>query len=280
MQQPPEPLWDRFLKPIVSALLDRDAMQRQYEAIDWDAEVARRTNPQTRYPDYYLKNFHGIKGGYLTRDAAITYDPITRYVLPPSEDWIRADAIALIAGRPRRILDLGCGTGTFTLMLRSAFPEAEIVGLDLSPHMLALAADKARQADAAIFWQHGLAERTGLPAASYDLVTAGLLFHEVPPAAGRAILQEAARLLAPNGQFLALDGNQQALNATTWLTEIFEEPHIKNYAAGNLDADLAAAGLAGVTTTFIWGLYQVTCGFKPASAEDFAAPSSSLVVPA
>jgi hypothetical protein len=31
-----------------------------------------------------------------------------------------------------------------------------------------------------------------------------------------------------------------------WLTEVFEEPYIKDYAAGNLDAWMGAAGFEAV----------------------------------
>ena len=47
---------------------------------------------------------------------------------------------------------------------------------------------------------HGAAESTGLPAGSYDLVSACLLFHELPASAARDILKEAARLLKPGRQ--------------------------------------------------------------------------------
>lgn len=34
---------------------------------------------------------------------------------------------------PKRILDIGCGTGAMTYVLATAFPDAEVVGLDISP---------------------------------------------------------------------------------------------------------------------------------------------------
>lgn len=40
---------------------------------------------------------------------------------------------------PQRILDVGCSTGLSTLKLHATFPDAEICGLDLSPHMLSVA---------------------------------------------------------------------------------------------------------------------------------------------
>ncbi|ERN40465.1 methylase involved in ubiquinone/menaquinone biosynthesis [Rubidibacter lacunae KORDI 51-2] len=257
-------LWDRFLKPIATTLIDGEAIHRQYAGWDWDAARDRFSRPDLEYPEYYrTQNFHGIAGGYLTADAAITYDPVTHYALPPNEDWIRADAVRAVGGSPRAILDLGCGTGSTTLLFKRAFPKATVLGLDLSPFMLAVADDKARRANLTIRWQHGLAEATGLPPNEFDLVTASLLFHETPASATKAILREAFRLLRPNGQFLTLDGNQVTLRTFTWLTEIFEEPYICDYAAGTLDDWLQSTGFEAVRTQPLWGLHQVSSARKP-----------------
>jgi trans-aconitate 2-methyltransferase len=84
------------------------------------------------------------------------------------------DLIARIAGmKPRRILDLGCGSGLSTLELKHAFKKAEIVGVDLSPEMLKAAAKrlpevKFQQGDAATF-----------DAGGFDLVFANAVFHWV-----------------------------------------------------------------------------------------------------
>jgi S-adenosylmethionine-diacylgycerolhomoserine-N-methlytransferase len=60
--------------------------------------------------------------------------------------------------RPQNILEVGCGTGKNLLLLGRLFPEAQLQGLDLSPHMLARAHEKLR----------GLRQRLSLMEAAYD----------------------------------------------------------------------------------------------------------------
>ena len=45
---------------------------------------------------------------------------------------------------PRRLLDIGCGTGSIAALLLEAFPEAEVLGLDADPTLVALARGPAR----------------------------------------------------------------------------------------------------------------------------------------
>jgi ubiquinone/menaquinone biosynthesis C-methylase UbiE len=252
-------LWDRFLFPLIQGLLDKEQILELQARIDWDRNLA----PTDSYPDYYhTQNFHGIEGGYLTQTAAITYDPITQYVLPPYEPWVRQSLVMAVLAQPRRILDLGCGTGSTTLLLKQAFPYATVTGLDLSPYMLAVAQDKAQQANVAIDWKQGTAESTQLPSGSFDLVTASLLFHETPPVATQAILAESYRLLAPGGQILILDGNQRTLRSLDWLNNVFEEPYIQAYADGNLDAWMGKTGFDNVKTTDVFWLNQLTSGIR------------------
>lgn len=258
-------IFEQFLAPIFkNFLIDQDALRQQYESIDWQSEIDRLQQPNLVYPSYYSnQNFHGIKGGYLNTSAAMSYDPITQYVLPPGEKIVRQGLIDAIQSQPRRILDLGCGTGSTTLMLKQAFPEAEVIGMDLSPHMLVMAADKAKRAGLNIQFKHGNAEQTGFSDVYFDVVTASLLFHETPPLASCDILQECFRLLKTGGEVLILDGNQSFLRQTVWLTEIFEEPYIKDYAAGSTDVWMKTAGFGAVQTQDLWWIHQITRGVRP-----------------
>lgn len=274
-------IFEKYLAPIFwNLLVDGEALKQFKTSIDWESESDRLTNPTVIYPDYYTSgNFHGIESGYLNIDAAVSYDAVTQYVLPPNETIVRRGLIDTIRGQPRRILDLGCGTGSMTIMLKEAFPDAEVIGLDLSPYMLFCAEVKANQANSNIQWQHGNAKQTGFPDASFDLVTAALLFHETPPAISKAILHESFRLLNFGGQAVILDGNQKTLRQADWLTNIFEEPHIKSYALGNLDAWMGAAGFGAVRTEDWWWTHQITAGVKPLPGqdEDVAGDASEII---
>ncbi len=262
-------IFEGFLAPLMRLAIDEEALKRLYEGIDWETAADRYRQPDLVYPEYYSsQNFHGIKGGYLNPSAAVSYDPITQYVLPPHETVVRQGLIDAVRVKPRRIIDLGCGTGSTTLMLKQAFPEAEVVGLDLSPYMLVVADMKAQKAGLKIQWLHSSAESVALPDASFDLVASSLLFHETPPAVSRAILRESFRLLKVGGQVAILDGNQKTLRQTEWLTDLFEEPYVKSYAAGSLDAWAGAAGFAAVQTHEHWWTNQVTQGVKPLPGED------------
>ena len=262
-------IFEQYLAPIARFFVDEQEMRRLHDSIDWKTECARFTDPDLVYPSYYKsQNFHGIEGGYLTIGAATSYDPITQLALPPNETWVRQQVIDAVQGQPLRILDLGCGTGSTTLLLKQAFPTAEVIGLDLSPYMLAVADRKAKQADLNIQWVHGKAEHTKFPHRSFDLVTASLLLHETPIPISKLILQECFRLLSSSGEVIVLDGSQKTLRQTEWLTQIFEEPYIRAYANASTEAWMGAAGFAAVKTEEFWWLHQITYGIKALPSTD------------
>src|SRR5262249_5362851 len=105
----------------------------------------------------------------------------------------------------RAILDLGCGFGKSTRPFVDAFPDAEVVGIDLSAPNLQLAHQQAERLGKKIAFQQRAAEATGFPDRSFGLVTGTMLIHELPMPVLRAVLQEAARLLRPGGLVAFLD---------------------------------------------------------------------------
>jgi ubiquinone/menaquinone biosynthesis C-methylase UbiE len=254
------------LKSLVGLAIGRDNVAL-YDRIDWQQEIAKFQPAALNYPDYYTsKNFHGIENGYLNPIAPITYDTVSAWASPPNERWIRQQLVHEIdrgaTATLQQILDLGCGTGSQTLMLKQALPTAKITGLDLSPHMLWMADYKARQAGLSIAWLQGLAEATSLPAESFDLITVCFLFHETPPSIARSILTECYRLLRTGGRILILDGNQQILRHANWLIKLFREPYSQVYAAEDTTQWVRAAGFTTVQTHYFGWIHQLTSGTK------------------
>ncbi|OUL32962.1 methyltransferase domain-containing protein [Nostoc sp. 106C] len=269
MAVPQNPFWERFLSPVVRFLIDEEGLERYAQSIDWEKQSDRFQRADVAIPYYYSNyKFRGIEGGYLNPKVVVSYDPIIQYLLPPNETLVRQALIDAIKVQPRRILDLGCGTGSATLMLKQAFPQAEVIGLDLSAYMLVRADHKATSAGLEILWRHGNAEKIAFPNAAFDLVTASLLFREIPTAVSQAILRECFRLLVAGGQVLILDSNQKALRQLEWLNDVIEEPYLREYAALNLNESMGKAGFSTLPIQDVWWMHQVTSGVKPISKED------------
>jgi SAM-dependent methyltransferase len=90
------------------------------------------------------------------------------------EAWLRDVGVA----PPRRILDLGCGPGNIALRLAVAFPEAEILGVDGSGAMIAVAR-QLTPAGARVEWVTATLPDEGLPVANFDLVVSNSLLHHL-----------------------------------------------------------------------------------------------------
>ena len=63
------------------------------------------------------------------------YDALRRRLVPPYDDFYgtAVAALDLAARPPRRILDLGAGTGLLARRVLAARPQAELVLLDAAP---------------------------------------------------------------------------------------------------------------------------------------------------
>lgn len=135
------------------------------------------------------------------------YDPILRAALQDERFKVLLIAHARIAPGDR-VLDLGCGTGTLTIMLKRAWPSATIVGLDGDPAVLAIARQKASAAGVAIELYEGLAFAPPFAPGSFDLVMSSLLFHHLTPEDKRRTLTAVYALLRPGGVLHVADWGQ------------------------------------------------------------------------
>ena len=98
-------------------------------------------------------------------------------------------ALGAIAEPPATVLDLGTGTGRVARIVAEAWPQAKVVGVDLSPGMI----DEARRLGGNVHYD--VADATSLPYAddAFELVT---LSNMIP------FFDELARVTAPGGSVI------------------------------------------------------------------------------
>lgn len=107
--------------------------------------------------------------------------------------------------RGHRVLDLGCGTATLTLMIKQAHPETQVTGLDGDPKALRIARDKVASSGLKIALDEGMAFDLPYPDNSFDRVFSGLLFHHLTREDKKRSLKEVYRVLRPGGELHVAD---------------------------------------------------------------------------
>jgi ubiquinone/menaquinone biosynthesis C-methylase UbiE len=116
-------------------------------------------------------------------------------------DRVAELAVTLVAA-PRRVLDVGCGTGYLLRQLAGRLPgTGEFLGVDAAPKMIEVA--RSESSDARLNFVLGTAERLPAAEGAYDLVVSTTSFdHWGDQAAG---VRECARALAPGGTLVLTD---------------------------------------------------------------------------
>jgi len=241
----------------------------------WEQDLALITNHDLAYPAYYVRSFHAYEEGNLGWEPAteveVAAHAVHARIFPDA--GAQGDALlrqsyhavlqANIPEAPQAVLDIGCSVGMSTTALQQIYPQAQVTGLDLSPYFLTIARYQAQRRSesgetatqsSTLNWMHGAAESTGLPDASFDLVSACLLFHELPQTAAVQILQEAQRLLRPGGHLAIMDMNPQSeiyAKMPPYILTLLKstEPYLDEYFALDLEAAIVNAGFAQPTLT-------------------------------
>ncbi len=167
--------------------------------------------------------------------AARTYDRLWAGYVRDTQDLL--DAVARI--RPgERVLDVGCGTGTFAARLATRNPAQSVVGVDVSDGML----DEARRKTAAfpnVRFEQARAADLPLADASVDVVVSASALHYVDQP-GDA-LAEARRVLRPGGRLAVVDWDR----SRWWMAALEGFLHLADPAHGRT---LSAAEIARLMT--------------------------------
>lgn len=130
------------------------------------------------------------------------YDPLLKWGM--REQTFKRRLIQRANIQPSmNVLDVGCGTGTLTLMIKAAQPGANVTGLDGDPQILEIARRKP-YADQ-IQWDQGLASSLPYPDSTFDRVVTSLVIHHLVTDDKQRAFKEIHRVLKPQGELYVLD---------------------------------------------------------------------------
>ena len=132
------------------------------------------------------------------------YDFVMRWITRESvfkPELVRQMEIA----KEDKVLDLGCGTATSTILIKKACLEAELVGFDVDLKILGIAQSKIKKAGFDIALNLGTGLCLPYRDSSFDRVASSMVLHHLTRENKIRALKEVFRVLQPDGELHIAD---------------------------------------------------------------------------
>ena len=171
------------------------------------------------------------------------YDLVT----PAERSRFRRKQIELSGIRSgEKVLDVGCGTGSLSILSRIAVGEnGEAAGIDIAAGMISAARRKADRAGLDIDFRIASIDNLPFPDGSFDVVTSTMMFHHLPVQIKAKGLREIHRVLKADGRFFLCDFcTPHPLAAPFALLLFFWMPAIRYQLFGKLPGLIGECGFA------------------------------------
>ncbi len=118
---------------------------------------------------------------------------------------------------PRRILDVGCGTGTLVILAKKKWSKADVAGIDIDAEILDIARKEALKEKVEVEFRRASAAKLPFAGGTFDVVVSTLMWHHMPREVKLQAMAEAHRVLKKEGKFLLADWT----SAPSWLRWVF-----------------------------------------------------------
>lgn len=183
------------------------------------------------------------------RSLTFLYDPLIRFFMPENEMKRQLIKRADIRG-VLKVLDIGCGTGTLTIMAKKANSDIEAIGLDPDPEILRIARNKAREANVEIQFNEASSMEMPYPDGCFDRVLSSLMIHHLNTEEKIKTLAEVHRVLKQGGSIHILDFGKPKGNLAKFVSFIMRRlEETADNIDGLLPKMLTNAGFAEIEKT-------------------------------
>lgn len=156
------------------------------------------------------------------------YDFLNNLMSLSTQRYIKYKSIKNLNIKPHdKIIDLCCGTGDLSIIIKQIEPQADVTGIDFSDKMLGVAKQKSQN----IQYLQGDVTALPYPDNTFDCAVMGFGLRNIQNA--EKAVEEAYRILKPGGYFMHLDFGKKNLISKVFditipvLTKLFTE----NYSA-------------------------------------------------
>ncbi len=174
------------------------------------------------------------------------YDLIVKVSCLGREGNLRNIVVEAFEKSPKRLIDLGTGTGEVAIAINERFPRVSVTGIDASAKILAGAEKKSRKLGIGINFVKADFCKTMLSSRSFDAAAMSLALHEVSHSERLLALREANRLLKNRGTFVILEFHRPKSILFRLLLKLqflmFEEEFSRGILKENLPSELRNAG--------------------------------------
>jgi len=174
------------------------------------------------------------------------YDPFVKLMGAESAHRQLIDQAHLQPGQ--RILEIGCGTGNVTILVKTLYPAIEVVGLDPDPKALDRARRKADRQRVSVELDRGFSDELHYPDESYDRVLSAFMFHHLKRDEKKQSLLEIRRVLRPGGSLHLLDFGGAHDRSDGFLAHLLHRSeHVRDNSGDTILTLMREAGFADPT---------------------------------